>query len=375
MQFTDRAPISASRITADGFLVTEANVARTGIQLYLGSEIGMNDRAIARVWRPESEVRDPQSVKTYSHAPITLGHPTEMVDAANFTKLSKGEAGEDVVWDGNRMRIPLIVKDQATIDAIKAGTRELSAGYRAEIEIADGVTPEGEQYDAIQRNIRINHFAIVDQARGGAELRIEDARWGASPVTGEREIPMTDLKTQTVMLDGLPVLTTDAGAAAIAKLQGDIAKLNDSARDASTKHTAEIAAKDKELGDKDAKIDDLTKKVLSDEALDARVEARASLIADALILDKDIKAKGMTDEALQRAALAKVMDANLLTGKSADYVAGMFDHKVADARKADPTRKAFDGVKPAQFVGDDAAAEAAAHRKMLDSYNPEKGAN
>lgn len=39
MNFTDTAPIAGTRPTADGYLVADARIARTGIQIYLGSEL------------------------------------------------------------------------------------------------------------------------------------------------------------------------------------------------------------------------------------------------------------------------------------------------------------------------------------------------
>lgn len=49
-RFVDRAPISEPRKTSDGYLVAESFVARAGIQLYAGSEVGMPDRRTVRVW-------------------------------------------------------------------------------------------------------------------------------------------------------------------------------------------------------------------------------------------------------------------------------------------------------------------------------------
>ena len=58
MQFTDKLTLDgAIRRTADGYGVVSARVARSGnVQVYLGSEVGMNDKATVRVYRPESEV-------------------------------------------------------------------------------------------------------------------------------------------------------------------------------------------------------------------------------------------------------------------------------------------------------------------------------
>lgn len=91
-RFTDLATVRVEpRKTQDGYLVAQAFVARTGIQLYRGSEIGVINQDVVRVFRPEAEVKDAASVRTYTHAPITLGHPEVMVDADNWKDLAKGE--------------------------------------------------------------------------------------------------------------------------------------------------------------------------------------------------------------------------------------------------------------------------------------------
>ena len=46
MIFTDSVPVTGVRRTEDGYLVAEARVARTGIQDYLGTEIGRYTRTI-----------------------------------------------------------------------------------------------------------------------------------------------------------------------------------------------------------------------------------------------------------------------------------------------------------------------------------------
>ena len=56
-------------------------------------------------------------------------------------------------------------------DVLKRGLRELSLGYDCDLEENPG-TWNGMPYDCIQRNIRINHLAIVDEARAGHQTRL-----------------------------------------------------------------------------------------------------------------------------------------------------------------------------------------------------------
>lgn len=352
-KFTDRAAISGTRKTDDGFLVTEAFAVRSGIQLYSGSEVGILNKQVVRVWRPESEVRDVASIKTFTHAPITMGHPSEMVTADNWAALAKGEVSTEAEWVGDKIRLPLIVKDAAAIAAIEGGTRELSAGYTARLEYVDGVTPDGQAYDAIQREIRINHLAIVPRGRAGHECRIGDAdTWGASPVTDAGKEQFMTLRK--IMVDGLEVETTEPGAIAIAKLQDALTAKGKSLTDALADHAKAIAAKDAELAAKDAEIVKLKAAQLSDADLDARVATRAKLIADAKLIAKDIKTDGVADAEIRKAAVTVAYGDAMISGKSAEYIAALFDLKVADAAKEDPLKKPF---KPT-IVGDSTSAYA-----------------
>jgi len=341
MQFTDTATLKGTRKDADGNLIAEAFAVRTGIQIYRGSEIGLADRDVLRVYRPEDEVRDPASLATFSHAPITLGHP-DRVTPENWQDLAKGEVSTEAVWEGNKIKLPLIIKAADAIAAVENGTRELSAGYICDLEFSDGVTPDGEPYDAIQRDIRVNHLAIVPKGRAGSECRIGDGadQWGASPLT-DADTKETSMNLRKILVDGLQVETTDAGAQAIEKLQSQL-----SAKDADhqkaiankdSEHSEAIAAKDKEIATKDAKIDDLEGKVLSDADLDKRVTERAALVADAAKVDDKVKTDGLADADIRKAVVSAKLGDEAIADRSDAYIEARFDALVeaADAKKPD----------------------------------------
>lgn len=360
-RFTDLATVRVEpRKTQDGYLVAQAFVARTGIQLYRGSEIGVINQDVVRVFRPEAEVKDAASVRTYTHAPITLGHPEVMVDADNWKDLAKGEVSTEAEWHDGKLRLPLIVKDAEAIRAIEDGTRELSAGYTCDIDFTPGKTDAGEAYDAVQRRIRINHLAIVPRGRAGSECRIGDAdAWGASPLSDAgKEVLMTLRK---IMVDGLEVETTDAGAAAIAKLQGKISDMSAEMKAAKEEEDKKAAKKDAELAAKDAKIADLEGKILDAAALDKLVADRADLLAKAKAIDPKVVTDGKTAAEIRKAVvLAKIGDA--AKDKSEAYIDAMFD-LLGDAKTGtDPLKDALADLTRTP-VGD---AREAAHQAMLD---------
>ena len=162
------------RVTADGYLVAAPRIARTGIQHYKGTEVGRPDMDKVGVFRPAEEVFESDAMRSLAWKPITLSHPDESVTAKNWKKYSVGHLAGDVVRDGNFVRVPLVLMDQTAIDAVQSGKSQLSVGYAARLSWAEGKTADGELYNATQSEIRANHVAIVDKARGGDLLTIGD---------------------------------------------------------------------------------------------------------------------------------------------------------------------------------------------------------
>lgn len=345
MQFTDFATVAGTRRTTDGYLVAEVRTARTGIQDYAGHEVGKPDMPVVKVYRPADQVFARESLGSYAHKPVTNDHPDEAVSAANWKDLAVGQIGDEVARDGEFVRIPLVVMDAAAIKVIDEGKRELSAGYTCDLAWEPGTTPEGEKYDAIQKDIRINHVAIVQRGRAGSQARIGDGvrSWGAAPVTSDQKPKEEKIMTlKTVTVDGIPVEVTDQGATVIATLQSRLADAVSKMTATETAHQTALAAKDAALAKKDAELDATKAKVLSDADLDKRVQARGDLIATAKVIAKDAKTEGLSDAAIRKAVVtAKIGDA-AVAGKSDAYIDARFDTLVEDAAKnpSDPFRSA-----------------------------------
>jgi hypothetical protein len=340
MQFYDTVVLDGVRKTRDGYLVGAAKTARTGIQTYSGreldpnNELGLRDRAVVRVYRPEAEVFHKDALASMAHRPVTVDHPAEMVTAKNWKKYSVGMTGGDVVRDGEFVRIELTLMDQQAIDAWDAGSRELSWGYTSDLQVGDGMTPTGEAYDATMGAIRCNHLATCRTARGGPELRLGDHQPEGDPTVA----------LKTIIVDGLPVETTDAGEAAVNKLRGMLGVADKALTDAQAAHATAIAAKDKaisdaaeahaaaikakdtELGTKDARIAELEKQVVTGPALDALVTARAAVVARAKSLVPSFDATGKTDAEIRRAVVVAKLGDEKVKDKSDDYIGGLFDH-------------------------------------------------
>lgn len=370
MLFTDKITLDGSRRTGDGYLAANARVARTGIQTYLGREVGKPDMATVKVFRPESEVFHTDALRSFAHRPVTNDHPPEAVSARNWKTHSVGMTGDEIARDGTFVRVPMVVMDQAAIDDVEAGKVELSMGYACDLDWTAGTTPEGEAYDARQTNIRGNHLAIVAAGRAGPQCRIGDS-WAAIPPVKD---PHMTLKTVTV--DGIPIEVTDQGATVITTLLGRISDAKTANDTLVRDHAAAIAAKDGELAKKDAEIDALKGKIVDGAALDALVQARGDLIAKAKAIAPDVVTDGKTDADIRRAVVVAKRGEGAIKDKSAAYVDAAFDILIDEFKPVDGlTRSISAGPRTTVDHQPVATAHAAMVTGLQDAWKtPVKGA-
>jgi hypothetical protein len=240
IDLTDRISLDAKdlRRTADGYMVANPRVARTGIQLYRGSEVGRPTLDVVRVYRPEEQVFAKDSMHTFAYKPITNNHPPVPVTADNWTKYAVGNSGGEVARDGEAVRVPMVVMDKAAIKEVEDGKSQLSVGYSTELVWGQGTSPQGETYDAMQTAIRVNHIAIVDAARGGDKLKLGDTVELFASLTnpadpaanvGDQHMAEVPQKTTTIVVDSISLEMSDTAAAVVNRSIKDLTdKLNSS---------------------------------------------------------------------------------------------------------------------------------------------------
>lgn len=359
MQFQDAVALSGVTQREDGYLVADAFTARTGIQLYAGFEVGRPDLPVVRVYRDASEVFSHSSLASFSHIPITLDHPAGYVTSENWSELAVGETSTDVLREGERLKLPLIVKKQDAIDAIKSGKRQLSVGYDCILDWTGG-THDGQPFHAQQRQIRANHVAIVDAARAGPEFKIGDR---ISPL-GDAE--MTNMPIfKSVVIDGITIQTTDQGAEAIAKLNTKIAELTtDNVRLSGT-----VGEKDKEVGTLKIELQKL--KDAPPPNLDKLAADRAALIEQARAISPELKVDGLDSNAVRRAAVTAAFGEAMVKDASDAQVEGMF--LAAAVTKKDPVAEAMRASAATHKATGDAAppadhGQAAYEQRLRDGW-------
>lgn len=364
MEFRDSLTLDAAglKLTKDGFLVGEARVSRAGnVQVYYGSELGLTGDAAGKpfgVFRDPDVVFENDSMASLAGRPVTRGHPSAGVDAKNWRDLAKGQMGGTVRRDGEHVVASMAIMDAEAVKEIEAGARSLSAGYTVSLVADEGVAEDGTPFSFRQAGpLRFNHVAYLpDNNPRAGNTRFGDAAapWGASPIHDHqpnKEPSMADLTTVVVGDSAVQIAASDA-----AKLDAFKATVKQSLTDAETKHATALAAKDAELAKRDATIDDLKTKVVTDADLDKRVQARADLISLASVIAKDVKTVGLSDADIRKnVVIAKRGDA--VKDKSAAYFDAAFDILAEDAAKtADPVARALADGKPANLTNDNGQA-------------------
>ena len=168
----------SARITdQNGFYEIKRNpISKVGVFPYSGKSIGADDPdKIYNVYRPADELSADECVNSFKLVPFVDEHAMLGADAMPAEQKGvHGTTGEDVFFEGDVLYSNLKVFSDALANLIEGGKRELSCGYRCEYEFATGEY-NGVKYDAIQRNIRGNHLALVEEGRMGKEVAVLDS--------------------------------------------------------------------------------------------------------------------------------------------------------------------------------------------------------
>jgi hypothetical protein len=367
MLIRDKATMGTSRKTLpNGFLLVDAVLSRTGIQTYTAGELGLKDRNprdLVRVWRPAAEVFSAASIASFASVALTDDHPLEDVTPDNVERLAKGWVGQPY-QDGDFLRAPITFSAKSVIDKLARGKDELSNGYDVDLEWVSGVVPAGERdagqtYDAIQRNILGNHVALVDAGRCGGECRVLDQEptkandcASEQPCNCRGDEAMADKALNKKVVDGFGLVEgTDESFAVIDSLTSKLADATSklsaaegAASAAETTHAEAIAAKDAEIAELKAKVEDTA-------ALDARVAARAQLITDARRVagDDKLTVDGLSDLEIMKAAVTARQGEDKVKDKADTYFTGAFEFLRDQEPEKTPTadKKPEGGLKDA----------------------------
>lgn len=314
----DLAPMRATR-TDEGFLVDTPIVGRVGIQTYYNA-----DGSTRRELRMPEDVFHADSLASMAGKPITIGHQG-MVTAKNAKALTVGVITSAGRQDGDNVLASIVIHDADAIDlAEKGGVSELSLGYRVDLDETPGEW-NGEKYDAIQRNPRINHLALVKRGRAG-NARLNLGRFDAAsfPTTAEEETTMPDTLGRIRLDSGLEY---QAAPEVIHAYNAQVTALTEAnARaDEAQRNLDRVAAERDALAEQVASAE----KVRADALEQARAEVKARVELEKAAEPFRVDCAGKSDREVREAVIKAVRADADMTGKSDDYVMAAFDMAVA----------------------------------------------
>lgn len=341
--------------TPEGFLLCEAKAARVGVMEYLQA-----DGKVIREYVPPETLREAASLASLARKPVTLHHPDQsqypsgMVDADNARALTVGDLDGEVAYDedslGGYVRVRLCVRTRDALEAVAAGTEEVSPGYQCDVEDTPGEHPVYGKYDAIQRRRRYNHLAIVDEARGGKTIRLRadaamqvrsDAAKGGNNPPPARGPMKKFLKAARALLkqglraDARKILTDNGLTAEVADELIEMEMEGDPAAADKDKKIAELTAKVAALeGERDAAkaaadkaaadMAGLEKKAM--DAAEARLKERLPLLDRASKLGiTEADAAKLDAAGLRKAIALKLVPQGLRSDATDAYYAAILD--------------------------------------------------
>jgi len=162
----------------NGFwLIKDNPITKIGVFPYLGGQISpeLEPDKIYQVLRPKEELTSPKTLKSLELIPIVNEHTMigkDFIPAEE--KGLHGTTGQNPKVNGELITNDLKLFSEEIKNEIENGKKDLSAGYRCDYDLTPGEY-NGRPYDAVQRNIRYNHIALVEEGRMGKDVRVMDS--------------------------------------------------------------------------------------------------------------------------------------------------------------------------------------------------------
>ena len=336
-----------------------ANLTSVGVFVYSTVALDGTMRDV-REYRPPEEVFAPESLATLRGAPLVEGHPA-FIDAANWRTFAIGHVADDVAPSSIYATGTLRVSDgRAQADLQSDDLREISCGYFCDQDDTPGVTPDGEVYDVVQRNIRYNHVGLgpanwgrqgpnvrvlLDSVCGPAANDIGISHYDTDMMSRIRQFRADSLRAPVPPVapapggNGAPhapsAVRADAGATPTLTLEVDVVAL-ERQRQALATEKEELLTKISTLEAEKLALQAPISEALEAERLDAKIVELATLREDCTSLGVTFE---RTDSArvLRTKALAKLsptVHARLDAKASSETVTVAFDAALAAYRGA-----------------------------------------
>jgi len=365
-----------------GFLHVNVTLCRSGIQEYVGRELGLTGNDAGKffnVLRPPDEVTKQESLDTYKNLVVTDEHPNKRwVDLENVKFLQRGQVSNidiDNSQDEVHLKGSMVITDQGLIEKAQNGKVEVSLGYAFKLVAEDGVY-NGVSYQFKYTDMIANHLSVVSKGRCGSSCSITNDK--------KHDIIVDEIKKQ----QGVPVKVKINGKEF--DVSDEIAEALKAERKSSTDEMDEVKKKVEDEADKveeteksndalQAKVDTLEGKLskandsqMSDADLNQMVTDRANLVAFARgVIGNDEMPDTTCPMAIKTAVVEKHFNISV-DGKSDAYIDARYDMVQEDQVAADASvKKLADDMKKdidEKKIGNDKIATDA-----RDAYMKKKG--
>ena len=301
----DKVDIHAVK-TDEGFIKDSPIIGRAGLLTYIRPD------GTERVeYRPPEEAFNADSLASIAGKPITVGHHG-VVTARNASQIKPvGTVLSPATQDGNDIRADIVIYN------LDSANRELSCGYALDLDETPGTTPDGQHYDAIQRNIRYNHLAIVGKGRAGNARLNFDGEQVLDDNEGSEQKNMEKIKLQ----NGIEYEVPAEVKAAYEDMQNKMSDLQKQVDAANAEKDAANA--DKEQAQKDA--EEAKANGVGSDVFNKAVKDRINVLDTAKKAGVE-DAENMDEADIKKAVIKAVRgDSVDLEGKSDAYIDAAYD--------------------------------------------------
>jgi uncharacterized protein len=263
-------------------------LSKVGVFPYSGATVGGDPTKIYQVYRPEEELSHPDTIHSFRLLPWVDDHPNVLLGNSDegLTPAEKkgiqGVIGENVYFKDGILYGNIKIFSETLANLIESGKKQLSVGYQCVYEIVSGVW-NGTPYDAIQRSIKGNHLALVQEGRMGKQVAVLDSSYTFDSIEITKEKEMVDeTKKEDEKKDGMDERMAKVLDWAEAKMAKDAAEEEEKKESAKDGMVDLIKGVDEKEDEKEDKKDgmDVALKTMSDEIESIKKHGIKSLISE-----------------------------------------------------------------------------------------------
>lgn len=342
LQRYDKSFINNYGETPEGYLTVVVPITRPGVFPYQ-----RQDGTVQMEAKLPDEIFNDRTIRSARSKPVTDEHPNEPVTIDNYQAYAKGMSHTDSRVEDLKLFVSLTITDKGLIQKVYDGKREISIGFMSDVVAESGVY-NGQTYEYVQRNLEINHIAIVDQGRAGPEvaIRSDSDAWQIQDEKGGSTLVKIKIEGSEYEVDPTVKAHIDA-----LKAQKETAKVKGDSLDTLQGRYDALEVK---LQNTEQELVTAKENQFSADELDKKVEERVNLVSTAKpLLGDSYDFTGKTEREIKEAVISTTKEEFKGDGKSDDYINAFFD---ATVEQVQSTGYSSTGANNA-FTGDAASTE------------------